>query len=133
MNLPTNNITHSECSESAKNEIECQLDELKKHSGKDSSDILHRPEKYIKNKKTKNNYKTQPEKFGQRSVASQLLTQKVAKLPEEFGVNEGFTDSETDDSIISSESLYEYIDFIPEPTTFRGRRIGLIQDISEYP
>ena len=42
---------------------------------------------------------------------------------------EGFTDSETDDSTISS-GMYEYMDFIPEPTTFRGLRIGLIYDIS---
>jgi len=48
------------------------------------------------------------------------------RVPEELGVNEGFTDSETDDTTISSDSLYEYIDFIPEPTNFRGRRIGLI-------
>ena len=56
MNHSSTNI-HSECSESAKNEILLQLDELKKHSGKDSSDILPRLEKIItkpvKNKKGK--------------------------------------------------------------------------------
>ena len=46
----------------------------------------------------------------------------VGRSPESF---EGFTDSETDDSTISSV----YIDFIPEPTTFSG----IIQDISSYP
>jgi hypothetical protein len=46
MNHSSSNI-HSECSESAKNEIERQLEELKKHSGKDSNDVLPRPEKII--------------------------------------------------------------------------------------
>ena len=50
------------------------------------------------------------------------LTNDVGRSPESF---EGFTDSETDDSTISSV----YIDFIPEPTTFSG----IIQDISSYP
>ena len=34
-----------------------------------------------------------------------------------FTPNEGFTDSETDDSTISM-GMYENIDFIPEPTIF---------------
>ena len=46
MNHSSSNI-HSECSESAKNEIERQLEELKKHSGKDSNDVLPRPENII--------------------------------------------------------------------------------------
>jgi hypothetical protein len=75
-----------------------------------------------------------PEELGQGAFTPPT-TNSVGDLrsPEELGVNEGFTDSETDDTTISSDSLYEYIDFIPEPTNFRGRRIGLIQDISSYP
>jgi exonuclease I len=41
------NRLFSECSDSAKIEIERQLDELKKHFGRDSSDILPKPEKIV--------------------------------------------------------------------------------------
>lgn len=47
------NRLSSECSDSAKREIDRQLDELKKHSGKDSSDILPKPEKIVQRCKRK--------------------------------------------------------------------------------
>jgi hypothetical protein len=37
----------SECSDSAKSEIQHQLEEMQKHSGKDSTDILPKPEKIV--------------------------------------------------------------------------------------
>ena len=47
----------SECSDSAKNDIKHQLEELCRHSGKESSDILPTYEKFVpvKNKKNKKN------------------------------------------------------------------------------
>jgi hypothetical protein len=43
------NRLFSECSDSAKIEIERQLDELRKHSGRESSDILPKVVKIVQN------------------------------------------------------------------------------------